>query len=330
MTFGEKIKKYRLLKGWTQKELGLAVGFSAATADSRIRKYESDLMTPKDDMRAKLAAALDVDLSSISDIDIATYEDVMQALFLFEESFGMDIKTMDGKTILVFDNHNENIRTLISFMNIWRNQKTALLPDSTSPTLEQEKAYNIWKSKFSSNIREYLSSKEKEIKAYYEHLVNKAEKTHPYAKRTSEITLLLRKIVESGFTVSTLYNYSHDSTDGPGFTFIVNELLAPPSEEAALLFAQFLSELKHFSKLGAKVYTELQLPEDSLLITYFIPIASFSIIKNQLDDLLEHRRSIANGKINDFLRDSFETNFANSLETYYNYIEDEIIRYSAH
>ncbi len=328
MTLGEKIRKYRLLKGLTQKELGLAVGFSSATADSRIRKYESDLMTPKDDMRIKLAAALDVDLSSISDMDIATYEDVMQALFLFEESFEMDITTKDGKTLLVFDNCNENIRTLITFMNIWRNQKAALLPDSTSPTLEQEKAYNIWKSKFSSNIRKYLSSKEKEIRAYYEHLVNKAEKKHPYAKRTSEITLLLRKIVESGFTVSTLYNYSHGSTDGPGFTFIVNELLAPPSEEAALLFAQFLSELKHFSKLGAKVYTELQLPEDSLLITYFIPVASFSIIKNQLDDLLEHRRSIANGKINDFLRDSFETNFANSLETYYNYIEDEIARYS--
>ena len=328
MTLGEKIKKYRLLKGWTQKELGLAVGFSAATADSRIRKYESDLMTPKDDMRAKLAAALDVDLSSISDIDIATYEDVMQALFLFEESFGMDIKTMDGKTLLVFDNHNENIRTLISFMNIWRNQKTALLPDSTDPTPEQEKTYSIWKSRFSSNIKKYLSCKEKEIESYYELLVDKAEKTIPYAQKTSDITVLLRKIVESGFTVSTLYNYSHTSTDGPGFTFIVNELLAPPSEEAAMLFAQFLSELKHFSKLGAKVYTELQLPEDSLLITYFIPVASFSIIKNQLDDLLEHRRGIANGKINDFLRDSFETSFTNSLETNYNYIEDEIAQYS--
>lgn len=328
MTFGEKIKKYRLLKGWTQKELGLAVGFSAATADSRIRKYESDLMTPKDDMRIKLAAALDVDLSSISDIDISTYEDVMQALFLFEEMYEMDIETRDGKTLLVFDNHNQDIRTLITFMNIWRNQKAALLPDTTNPSFEQEKAYNIWKSRFSSNIRKYLSSKEKEIEAHYEHLVNKAEKTIPYAKKTSDISLLLRKIVESGFTVSTLCNYSHDSTDGPGFTFIVNELLAPPSEEAAMLFAQFLSELKHFSELGAKVYTELQLPEDSLLITYFIPVASFTIIKSQLDDLLEHRRNIANGIINDYLRDSFETQFAYSLETYYNYIEDEIARYS--
>ena len=134
--------------------------------------------------------------------------------------------------------------------------------------------------------------------------------------------------MESGFTISTLYNYTHSPTDGPGFTFIVSELLDPPSEDAAHLFAQFLSEIKHFSKLGAKVYTELQLPEDSLLITYFIPVASFSIIKDQLDDLLEYRRSVANGNKNEFSRDSFETSFANSLKTDYCYIEDEIARYS--
>ncbi len=51
MTLGEKIKKYRHLKGWTQKELGLAVGFSEAVADSRIRKYERDVITPRKDIR---------------------------------------------------------------------------------------------------------------------------------------------------------------------------------------------------------------------------------------------------------------------------------------
>ena len=328
MTLGEKIRKYRLLKGWTQKELGIAVGFSAVTADSRIRKYESDLMTPRDEMRLKLANALDVDLSSISDTDIATYEDVMQALFLFEESYEMDIDTKDGKTLLVFDNSNISIRTLITFMNIWRNQKATLLSDPINPTPDQLRAYQIWKSRFSSNISEYFSNKEKAIEAQYNKLITKAEKSCPYAKKTSDITLLLRKIVESGFTISTLYNYTNSPTDGPGFTFIVSELLDPPSEDAAHLFAQFLSEIKHFSKLGAKVYTELQLPEDSLLITYFIPVASFSIIKDQLDDLLEYRRSVANGNKNEFSRDSFETSFANSLKTDYCYIEDEIARYS--
>ena len=42
MTLGDKIRKFRNLKGWTQKDLGKAVGFSASTADSRIRKYENE------------------------------------------------------------------------------------------------------------------------------------------------------------------------------------------------------------------------------------------------------------------------------------------------
>ena len=47
MTLGEKIKKYRLMKNLTQKDLGIKVGFSAATADSRIRKYEKDIIVEK-------------------------------------------------------------------------------------------------------------------------------------------------------------------------------------------------------------------------------------------------------------------------------------------
>ena len=43
MTLGEKIKKYRELRGLTQRELGQKVGFSAGTEDSRIRKYEKNI-----------------------------------------------------------------------------------------------------------------------------------------------------------------------------------------------------------------------------------------------------------------------------------------------
>ena len=328
MTLGEKIKKYRILKGLTQKELGLAVGFSAATADSRIRKYERDLIAPKDDIRIKLAKALEVDLSAISDIDVATYEDVMQVLFLFEESYGMDIDKKDGKTVLVFDDKNESIRTLITYMNLWQGQRKALLSNQDKLTDERIKAYEVWKSRFPSNIKGYFTSKENEILEYYRHLVILAEKNCPYAKVTSDITLLLRKIVESGFTLTTTYSTAKSAKTGPGFIFVVDELLAPPSEDAAKLFAQFLSELNHFSDLGAKVYSEMQMAEKSLTITYYIPIASFSVIKDQIDELLEYRLKDKNGGINDFARDSFELKFSDDLKTYYNNIEDEIARYS--
>lgn len=148
MTLGKKIRKYRVLKGLTQRELGLAVGFSEATADSRIRKYELDIIKPKDSMREKIARALEVDLSAISDIDIATYEDVMRVLFLFEEAFWMEVEIRGGKIMLVFDNGNRRIQALLSSLKLWRMQKTVLLLSHGSPTADQKKKYEIWKAGF--------------------------------------------------------------------------------------------------------------------------------------------------------------------------------------
>ena len=64
-------------------------------------------MAPQTGIRNKLADALDVDLSALSDINIQTYEDVMHTLFLFEEEFDMDIDRTEEKTTLSFDNHNK-------------------------------------------------------------------------------------------------------------------------------------------------------------------------------------------------------------------------------
>lgn len=147
MTLGKKIRKYRMLKGLTQKELGIAVGFSEATADSRIRKYESDINKPKDGMRERIAQVLEIDLSAISDIDIATYEDVMQVMFLFEEAFGMDVEIRGGKIMLVFDN-NKKIKTLITSLRLWQVQKTVMMLNLGNPTADQKKEYELWKARF--------------------------------------------------------------------------------------------------------------------------------------------------------------------------------------
>lgn len=165
------------------------------------------------------------------------------------------------------------------------------------------------------------------IETRYRPLVINAEKAIPYAVKTSEISLLLRRIVESGFTVTTSINNSNSLTDGPGFTFVVNELLNPPSEEAANLFAQFLSELIHFDKLGARTYTEIQLEDESLQITYVIPVPSFSIIRSQLNVFLNYRSKNENRTIDDSSRESFESDFSHQLDTNYNVIEDEISFY---
>ena len=47
MAIGQRIKYFRNLKGMTQKELGLAVGFTDKTSDVRIAQYESEARVPK-------------------------------------------------------------------------------------------------------------------------------------------------------------------------------------------------------------------------------------------------------------------------------------------
>lgn len=326
MTLGKKIRKYRLLHDKTQKQLGEEVGFKKSTADVRINQYETDKMAPKANIRASIAETLDIDLEAISDINIKSFEDIMYVFFELEDICGMEIEKKDGKTYLSFDDSNKEISLLITYMNLWKNQKTALLSNPETASSEQKRKYDLWKSRFSRNIKEYFSHKVLEIDEHYKEFVDIASKTSSFATKTSEISLLLRQIIEAGFHVSTTYANVGNLHDGPGFTFVVNELLHPPTKEAEQLFAKFKSELNHFSELGADVYHNMQMLDKTLTITYFTSVASFSVIKDQVDMVLEHLSTKESET--DFSRDTFEMLFEDSLKQYYNNIEDEIRLYS--
>ena len=266
MTLGNKIRKYRKLNGLTQKEVGLKVGFSEQTADSRIRKYESDMMAPKAVLRNKLADALGVDLSALSEINVSTDEDVMQLLFQFEEDFGLEIEKRDGKTYISIDDNNNEIRTLITYMNIWRTQKRLLIPDSKNITKEQMRAYELWKSRFVGNTKDYFASMERAIWSHYKPLIESVERLYIFLGMNSDIKHLYGRMREAGLTVSVAYDSILSEV---GFTFEVNEILSPPSEDAELLFAQFIAELNHLANHGATTRTELLMPDDRLTITYY-------------------------------------------------------------
>ena len=189
MKLGNKIRKYRLLNNMSQKELGEKVGFSAATADSRIRKYESDAMAPKADIRAKLAEALNTDIEALSDIDISSFADIMYVLFEMEEEYGLQIEKKDGKTSIVFEDNNRDLEPLISFLNIWKGKKDAISED------DDKHDYDVWKSHFLTDINSYYDKKEKEIISFYKKPVSSYKGKH--AETTADIVRLLRKIVES-------------------------------------------------------------------------------------------------------------------------------------
>ena len=100
MAIGERIHFFRLLRGMTQKYLGMALGFPEKSADVRLAQYETGSRTPKADLTAALAQVLDVSPHALSVPDIDSYVGLMHTLFTLEDNYGLKISEMDGEVCL--------------------------------------------------------------------------------------------------------------------------------------------------------------------------------------------------------------------------------------
>ena len=94
---------FRLLRGMTQKYLGMALGFPEKSADVRLAQYETGSRTPKADLTAALAQVLDVSPHALSVPDIDSYVGLMHTLFTLEDNYGLKITEQDGELVLQVD-----------------------------------------------------------------------------------------------------------------------------------------------------------------------------------------------------------------------------------
>ena len=88
---GRRIRHYRMLRGMTQKALGIAAGFSPETADIRIAQYESGARTPKYALLCTLAEALGISPSALDIPHIKSREAMNRLLFALEDEYGLTI-----------------------------------------------------------------------------------------------------------------------------------------------------------------------------------------------------------------------------------------------
>ncbi len=96
-SIGGKIKKYRDLRGWSQKELGIRCGFSPSTADVRIAQYEKNKKIPREKALKDIAKALELDECALFDADMLPYNRMFHALFDMEDFHGLHpVKKPDG------------------------------------------------------------------------------------------------------------------------------------------------------------------------------------------------------------------------------------------
>ena len=93
---GQRIRHYRMLRGMTQKALGITAGFSPETADIRIAQYESGVRTPKHALLCTLAEALGVSPSALDIPRIKSHKVLKQLLLALEDEYGLTVTIMEN------------------------------------------------------------------------------------------------------------------------------------------------------------------------------------------------------------------------------------------
>lgn len=127
MAIGERIHFFRILRGMTQKYLGMTVGFPEKSADVRLAQYENGSRSPKADLTAALAEVLDVSPQALSVPDIDSYTGLMHTLFTLEDLYGLKVKELDGEVCLTVDvRQNKDAARLHEMLCSWREQAAKL------------------------------------------------------------------------------------------------------------------------------------------------------------------------------------------------------------
>ena len=144
MAIGERIHFFRNMRGMTQKYLGQLLGFPEKSADVRLAQYETGARTPKADLTASLANALDVSPQALAVPDIDSYTGLMHTLFTLEDRYGLQIDEADGEVCLKVDvRKNKDAAELHKMLCSWR-QAAAMLKTGE---ISQED-YDRWRYRY--------------------------------------------------------------------------------------------------------------------------------------------------------------------------------------
>ena len=127
MAIGQRIKFFRNLRNFTQKELGLKLGFPKNAADVRVAQYESETRIPKDDLINAFAHLLDVSPKALNVPDIDSYIGLMHTLFALVFTYGFKINKLDGQLCITLDTNNKSFPNLFDNLNSWQSEYQKLL-----------------------------------------------------------------------------------------------------------------------------------------------------------------------------------------------------------
>ncbi|NBH14823.1 XRE family transcriptional regulator [Lachnospiraceae bacterium] len=143
MAIGERIHFFRIMRGMTQKYLGMLVGFPERSADVRLAQYETGSRKPKADLTAALAQALDVAPQALDIPDIDSYVGLMHTLFALEDIYGLTISEADGEVCLkVNKDKSKDAAELLKMLLSWKEQSDKLSAEEISREDYDQWRYN--------------------------------------------------------------------------------------------------------------------------------------------------------------------------------------------
>ena len=143
MAIGERIHFFRIMRGMTQKYLGMLVGFPERSADVRLAQYETGSRKPKADLTAALAQSLDVAPQALDIPDIDSYIGLMHTLFTLEDIYGLTVSESDGEICLkVSKDKSKNADELLKMLCAWKEQADKLSAEEISRENYDQWRYN--------------------------------------------------------------------------------------------------------------------------------------------------------------------------------------------
>lgn len=144
MAIGERIHFFRTMRGMTQKYLGMLLGFPESSADVRLAQYETGTRTPKADLTAALAQALDVSPKALDVPDIDSYVGLMHTLFTLEDNYGLTVSETDGEVCLKVDkDKGKDAVELLKMLYAWKEQADKLATGEIS-----REEYDRWRYRY--------------------------------------------------------------------------------------------------------------------------------------------------------------------------------------
>lgn len=140
MAIGERIHFFRMMRGMTQKALGMLLGFPENSADVRMAQYESGTRTPKADLTNSIAYVLDVSPQALAVPDIDSYIGLAHTLFTLEDIYGLTVCSDADGVCLRVTPRDRSSEELLKILVSWREQAAKL----ESGEITQEE-YNRWR-----------------------------------------------------------------------------------------------------------------------------------------------------------------------------------------